>query len=314
MLTLHPFIDSLGLLRVGGREQNCNRSYSSEHPILLSGKHTLTKLIVATEHLCLLHAGATLLTCSLSRSFYIIRCHQVVREITCGCTICRRLSTKPQAQILGQLPIERITPDLIFDKVGVDYAGPVYTKHGHVHNPVVVKAFVCVFISLSIKAVHLELTSDLTTNAFIASLRRFISRRGKPLLIWSDNGSNLVGASREISELIDFLKTQKTQCVISESCSVQSIEWRFIPEHAPHFGGLWEAAVKAMKKHLRCVIADIKLTFEEFGTLLAQVESCLNSRLLVPLPHSDDGAAALTPGHFLIGRPMEALPDPAFSY
>ena len=314
LLTLHPFVDSLGLLRVGGREQNSNRSYSSQHPILLAGKHPLTKLIVLSEHLRLLHAGATLLTCSLSRSFYIIRCRQVVREITRGCTVCRRLSVKPQAQLLGQLPIERVTPDLVFDKVGVDYAGPIYVKYGHVRKPVVVKAYVCVFVSLSIKAVHLELTSDLTTDAFIASLRRFISRRGKPSLIWSDNGSNFVGASREISELMDFLKTQKTQSVISEFCSVQSIEWRFIPERAPHFGGLWEAAVKAMKKHLRCVIANTKLTFEEFSTLLTQIESCLNSRPLVPLPHSDDGAAALTPGHFLIGRPMEALPDPAFSY
>ena len=213
-----------------------------------------------------------------------------------------------QQDLLGQLPIET---HLIFNKVGVDYAGPVYIKHGLVRKPVIVKAYVCVFVSLSIKAVHLELTSDLTTDAFIACLRRF---RGKPSLIWSDNGSNFVGASREICELMDFLKTQKSQSVISEFCSVQSIEWRFIPERAPHFGGLWEAAVKAMKKHLRCVIANTKLTFEECSTLLAQIESCLNSRPLVPLPHSDDGAETLTPGHFLIGRPMEALPDPAFSY
>ena len=91
LLTLHPFMDSLGLLRVGGREQNSNRSYSSQHP----GKHPLTKLIVASEHLRLLHAGATLLTCSLSRRFYIIRCRNVVREITRGCTICDRLWENP---------------------------------------------------------------------------------------------------------------------------------------------------------------------------------------------------------------------------
>lgn len=123
-----------------------------------------------------------------------------------------------------------------------------------------------------------------------------------------------MGASREITELIDFLKTQRTQSVISEFCSIQNIEWRFIPEHAPHFGGLWEAAVKSMKKHLRRVVANVKLTFEEFSTILTQIEACLNSRPLVPLPHDDDGVEALTPGHFLIGRPLEALPDPAFSY
>ena len=69
-----------------------------------------------------------------------------------------------------------------------------------------------------------------------------------------------------------------------------------------------------MKTYLRCVIGSVKLTFEEFTTVLAQVESCLNSRLLISLPIDDDGKGALTPGHFLIGRPLEALPDPSFSY
>ena len=180
VLALHPFVDSLSLLHVGGRERNSNGPYSSQHPILLSGKHPLTKLIVGSEHKRLLHAGPTLLTCSLSRRFYITRCRQVVRDVTRSCFRCRRLTAKPQPQLLGQLPIERITPDLIFDKVGV---GPVYIKHSHIRKPVIVKAYICVFVSLAVKAVHLELTSDLTTDAFIASLRRFMSHRGKPSLI-----------------------------------------------------------------------------------------------------------------------------------
>ena len=216
--------------------------------------------------------------------------------------------------MLGQLPIERLTPDLVFDKVGVDYAGPFYVKYGHVRKPTVVKTYASVFVSLSVKAVHLELMLELTTEAFLACLRRFISRRGKPTLIWSDHGTNFVGAAREIKELIAFLKTQRSQDAISEFCSTQNIQWKFIPEHAPHFGGLWEAAVKSMKTHLRRVIGSVKLTFEEFTTVLAQVESCLNSRPLISLPLDDDGIGALTPGHFLIGRPLEALPDPSFSY
>ena len=216
--------------------------------------------------------------------------------------------------MLGRLPIERVTPDLVFDKVGVDYAGPIYVKYGFVRKPTLVKVYICVFVSLSVKAVHLELVSDLTTEAFIASLRRFVSRRGKPSLMWSDHGTNFVGAARELKEYVEFLKLQKTQGVISDFCSSQGIVWNFIPERAPHFGGLWEAAVKSVKKHLKRVLADAKLTFEELMTVLTQVEACLNSRPLVPLPSDDDGIEALTPGHFLIGRPLESLPDPSFSY
>jgi hypothetical protein len=156
--------------------------------------------------------------------------------------------------------------------------------------------------------------SDLTTDAFIACLRRFVARRGKPTLIWSDHGTNFVGAANELRGLVDFLESQKAQNEISAFCSAQKIQWQFIPEHAPHFGGLWEAAVKSFKSHLRKVVGSVKLTFEEMVTVLTQIEGCLNSRPLVSLPLDDDGIEALTPGHFLIGRPIEALPDPALAY
>ena len=108
-----------------------------------------------------------------------------------------------------------------------------------------------------------------------------------------------------MKELSAFLQDQKTQKEVSEFCSSQNINWKFIPERAPHFGGLWEAAVKSFKTHLRKVLGEAKLTFEEYTTVLTQVEACLNSRPLCPLPDSDDGIEALTPGHFLIGRPLE---------
>ena len=122
------------------------------------------------------------------------------------------------------------------------------------------------------KAVHLELVSDLTSEGFIAALRRFVARRGKPHLLWSDNGSNFVGANRELKEMFTFLKESGVQHGISDFCSSQGINWKFIPERALHFGGLWEAAVRSMKLHLRKVIADSKLTYEELTTVLSQVE------------------------------------------
>ena len=175
-------------------------------------------------------------------------------------------------------------PDSVFTRVGVDYAGPLLIKEGTKRKPVYVKSYVSVFVCLSIKAIHLELVTNLTAEAFTAALRRFISRRGRPLVIWSDNGSNFVGAANDPKALFEFLSDPKVQQSLSEFCGSENVQWKFIPERAPHFGGLWEAAVKSMKKHLKKTIGDAKLTYEELVTVLAQIESCMNSRPLTPLP------------------------------
>lgn len=261
-----------------------------------------------------MHAGPTLLVASLNHRYYITNCRKIVRSITRSCITCQRCTAKPKPQLLGQIPAERITPDSVFDRVGLDYAGPFTIKYGSIRKPTLVKAYIYIFVSLTVKAVHLELVSDLSTDAFIAALRRFIARRGKPSLVWSDHGTNFVGAMRELKEFIAYFQNQKTQGVISEFCAMQNITWKFIPERTPHFGGLWEAAVKAMKSRLKRVIGETKLNFEEFTTVLTQVEACLNNRPLAPLPCDGDTIEPLTPGHFLIGRPLEALPDPSASY
>ena len=175
LLSLHPFLDSSGILRVCGREQNSKLSYSNLHPVILHGKHPVTKLIIRTEHLRLLHAGHILLTSSLC-CLYIIGCRKIVRSITHACTVCRHNAAKPKPQMLGQLPIERTTPDSVFERVGVDYAGSFHIKYEFVHKPTLVnlvKAYACIFVSLSVKAVHLEVVSDLTSEAFIASFETF---------------------------------------------------------------------------------------------------------------------------------------------
>ena len=157
------------------------------------------------------------------------------------------------------------------------------------------------------KAVHLELVTDLTRDAFLACLRRFISRRGCPTLIWSDNGTNFVGAAREIKDLMKVLAKHSNQENISHFLSDQSISWKFIPQHSPHFGGLWEAAVKSVKNHLHRIVGEVKMPYEEMSTLLIQIEACLNSRPIAPLSNDDFEFEALTPDHFLVCRPLQAL-------
>ena len=129
-------------------------------------------------------------------------------------------------------------------------------------------------VCFATKAVHYELVSELTTTAFITTLRRFIGRRGIPSKIRSDNGTNF-----------------------------------FTLEHAPHFVGLWDAAVKTFKVHVRKVIGEVRLNFEEFTTILVQVEACLNSRTLTPIPDASEALEVLTPSHFLMGRQPTTLPD-----
>ena len=315
ILCLNPFIDESGILRVGGRQENARLSFDTRHPIILPSNHPLVKLLIRSEHLRLLHAGHLLTSASLSRRYHIVGGHKAIRSITRSCVVCRRRSAKPNPQLMGQLPKERVTPDAVFNNVGLDYAGPVYLKQGSIRKPVIVKAYVCIFVSLSTKAVHIEAVSDLTSEAFLACLRRFISRRGKPTLLWSDHGTNFVGAKRIIKELYEFLKESQTNQAIADFCSTQGIQWDFIPEHAPHFGGLWESAVKSLKTHLCRIVGNSRLNFEELTTVLSQIEACLNSRPLGVIPHyNDEGMEVLTPGHFLIGRPIEAVPDHDLSY
>ena len=120
LLSLHSILDSSGLLRVGGRVCNLTASFSSQHPIIHHSKHPIiTRLIVHSEHLRLMHPGPSLLVCLLTYCYHITGCRKLVRMITRGCFSCRRISAKPQSQLLGQLPIERITPDLVLRWTGL---------------------------------------------------------------------------------------------------------------------------------------------------------------------------------------------------
>ncbi|XP_055941843.1 uncharacterized protein LOC129971891 [Argiope bruennichi] len=153
-----------------------------------------------------------------------------------------------------------------------------------------------------------DIVSDLTSEAFIACLKRFFSRRGKSQFIFSDNGKNFVSGNSELKRLA--LMVTKHDEYLSNFLSEEGIQWKFLPPRAPNFGGLWEAGVKSFKYHLKRVVGVSKLTYEEFFTILHQIEGILNSRPITPLSSDMGDLEILTPGHFLIGRPITSIVEP----
>ncbi|GBL82892.1 hypothetical protein AVEN_19938-1, partial [Araneus ventricosus] len=158
-------------------------------------------------------------------------------------------------------------------------------------------------------SVHLEIVNSCSTDAFIGALKRFIARRGKPSDIYSDNGTNFVGANNELRKILKDLFNKESTGEIEDFIASEGIVWHFNPPATHHFGGLWEAGVKSLKSHLKRVVGNTVLTHEEFSTLVTQVEAVLNSRPLCNLSSDPNDDFVLTPAHFLVGSSLTALPD-----
>ncbi|XP_014204319.1 uncharacterized protein LOC106636439 [Copidosoma floridanum] len=172
----------------------------------------------------------------------------------------------------------------------------------------VMKDYIAVFVCLATKATHIEVVSDYSTPAFLAAFRRFVSRRGLCLHMYSDNGTTFQGADAELSRL--FEETSAVGQQAASSLASEGVSWHFTPPYVPNFGGLWESIVKAWKHHLKRVIGEALLTYEELATLMSQIEACLNSRPLGYLSSNDEDPVTLTPGHFLIEAALISPPDP----
>lgn len=305
LFRLRPFLDSEGVIRVGGRLQQSEFTVDKKHPMILAKNHRLTFLILKNEHNQLLHAGAQATLASVREQFWPIGGRNACRKLINSCIVCFKAKPEVRYPVMGRLPKERIISAPPFYNTGVDYAGPFWLKNKDGRGSKLTKAYICLFICMSTKAVHLELASSLSKDAFLACFRRFTFRRGKPSQMFSDNGKNFVAADKDLKSLLKEMNgTLKT------TLATEGIQWNFIPVHAPHFGGLWEAGVKGVKHHLKRIIGTLKLTYEQFITVLIQIEGILNSRPLVPLSSDPSDLQALTPSHFLIGRTLTAHPEP----
>ncbi|XP_026475511.1 uncharacterized protein LOC113380515 [Ctenocephalides felis] len=276
-----------GILRVGGRIKLSDFGYDKRHPMVLPKNHALSSLIARYEHIKSFHSGAQRLLHTLRETYWPINGRNLCKGIIRRCVICFNVNPTSISPLMGDLPKNRVTPHLPFTNCGVDLGGPITLRDRRTRGTSI----------------------GLTSECFLATLRRFIARRGKPTNIYSDNGTNFVGASSEIKRLANFLR-KKYLSNVMKSLSDDGINWHFIPAKSPHFGSIWEAGIKSCKSHLKRILGNACLTFEDFYTILTQIEAILNSRPISPLSSDPNDLNPLTPGHFLIGKFLTSISIP----
>ncbi|XP_055622807.1 uncharacterized protein LOC129766310 [Toxorhynchites rutilus septentrionalis] len=293
LLKQSPFADEYGVLRVGSRAADAQvMAYDSKFPIILPRNHKITELLLDFYHRKYGHANDETIVNEVRQKFHVSRLRVEVRLIRKRCMWCRVYKTTTIAPKMGPLPAVRLEPYVrAFTYVGVDIFGPYLVKVGRS----VVKRWVCLFTCLTIRAIHLEVVASLTTDSCKKAIRRFIARRGSPQEIFSDNGTNFVGASRELRDEISRIHSE-----LGSTFTNAQTQWRFNPPAAPHMGGCCERMVRAVKSALGCVPIVRKLDEESLATVMAEAESMVNSRPLTFIPLETADHESLSPNHFLL--------------
>lgn len=263
---LRPTLADDGLLKSVGRNQK-------RPPILLPRNEQFTNLIVKDIHNHNFHAGVNFTLCQLRQTFWIIRGRQTVKRIINECLTCKRHRALPYSQIVAPLPAWRVSEQRPFETVGMDFCGPFNITEG--------KAYILIFSCAVTRACHLELTPDMSTHSVYQGLRRMTSRRGCSKLIVCDN-------ARSFQKLRQSLQSD--------------IKFYFIPPYAPWFGGFYERLNSSIKTALKKTLGRTNISFQEFHTLLTEIESFINHR---PLTHVTDDV-----GDPLPLRPIDFLQTP----
>ncbi|CAK9799131.1 hypothetical protein ANTPLA_LOCUS1906 [Anthophora plagiata] len=309
LICLNPFLDSDGVIRVGGRLTNAQIAYSRKYSILLPHNDHVTNLIIRNEHIKHWHAGVQATLNAVRYNYWPIDGKNITRHIIHKCVRCSKLNPKLQNYTMGDLPKNRVIHSRPFTNVGLDYCGPFLLKEKKFRNKGKIKSYVAVFVCFTTRAVHLELVTDLTTETCLEAIKRFCARRGKPTNVYSDNATNFIGVKNEILKVRAFFMSNENNTKLSNYFQNEGINWHFIPPRSPHFGGLWEAAVRSFKHHLYRTVGEAMFTYEQFNTCIVEIESILNSRPLTPLSSDPNDLIALTPAHFLIGDSLPSFPE-----
>ncbi|KMQ88063.1 hypothetical protein RF55_12507, partial [Lasius niger] len=286
------FLYQDGLLRVGGRLHNAQIDSESKHPFILPRRSPRSKLLIDDAHKRMLHRDTQVTLTFIRRSYWIVGGRAPVRSHILKCGRCDRYRGIRAQQLMGQLPTARVAQARPFYNTGLDYAGPLTLKTWRGRAARTYKGYLAIFVCLATSAIHIEVVTDYTTDAFIAVYKRFTGRRGICVTLQSDCGTNFVGADAELRR--QFKSSSEELHHLASLLANDNTIWRFNPPSAPHFGGKWEAAVKSTKFHLQRVLKDTVLTYEEMTTITVQIGAVLNSRPLCPLSDDASDYSALT--------------------
>ena len=247
--SLGLFEDYRDTLRCGGRLHNAPLPYPARFPAILPRKHQFTVLMIKRSHSNVMHNGVKETLTDLRSRFWVVRGRQTVRDVISPCATCKKLEGRSyNAPPQPPLPDFRVSDEFAFIQVGVDFAGPVYLREVFSKSEKVFKAYIALCTCASSRVVHLELVPDLR------GLKRFISRRGMPRIVFSDNGKTFKG-----SRLKTFLHFHR-------------ITWQFNVPRAPWWGGVFERMVRSVKRCLKKTLGNARVTYEEFETALIEVE------------------------------------------
>ena len=277
---LSPFVDQQGLLRLGGRLQSTSLTYSEKHPVILPKGH-LSLLLIRFQHVLMKHAGVENMLVTLRNTVWIVGARRLAKKVKSECVHCQRVDAKPLAPPMPPLPELRVKQAPPFSVVGLDFGGPLYCSDYPRK-----KYYILLFTCAVIRAVHLELTESLNVQDFAMAFRKFVSRRGMPTTIYSDNAKTF--------------KAFKTKFLSTYGSTGPS--WKFIVPRAPWWGGFWERMIGSVKSALKKTVGLKSLSKNELETTLIEIEACVNSRPLTFVGDEADSHRPITPTNFLTGR------------
>ena len=254
--------------------------------------------MVWNAHLRVCHNGVKETLTEIRSQYWIVKGWSLTKAIVHKCTGCRKYKGAP---FVGPppppLPKFWIKEDPAFTYTGVDFAGPLFARSGASSS----KVWICVFMCLVTRAVHLDIVCNLSTSTFLHCLKWFSARRGLLRQFLSDNGRTFKAAAK-------FLNAVFKDETVQEHLTTRGCQWIFNVELAPWWGGAFERMVRSTKHCLHKTIGRAKLTQDELLTAVVEIEAVINSQPLSYIS-ATDCEEPLTPSHLIVGWRLLNLPD-----